>query len=90
MTHTLFKLSGHTSLVLCKTHRDDAMMWLWHEFEGTWSATVTGHAHCDACAQPLAVPAQFRAALHRQEGPRSTPGRLLPAAGEPPRPLSLS
>ena len=76
MTHTLFNLGGNTSLVLCREHRNDAMMWLWHEYDGTWTATVTGHAQCDACAHRAQLPASFRAALRRQ------PATL--AAGVPP------
>ena len=91
MTHTLFNLAGHTTLVLCKTHRDDAVMWLWHEFEGKWTATVTGHAQCDACAHRAQLPASFRAALHRQATPpRSMPGRPLAIpAGPPPTPSAI-
>ncbi len=102
MTHTRFNFTG-TSLTLCPDHRADAMMWLWQEFEGTWTATVTGHPHCDVCAHDVStqaghaagarVPAAFQAAVARQQdasvqGPSSTPGRAIPIFRDAPRTLS--
>ena len=87
-THTLFYING-ASLVLCPEHRADAMMWLWQEFDGAFTATVTGLRHCDACAGAQ-VPQAFRSAVDRQQtlGPISTPGRLLPVRRDAPRTLS--
>ena len=69
MTHTLFTLAEKSTVVLCTSHRADAIMWLWQEFEGAWTATVTGHAHCDACIRGGNVPAGLRAAVQRQQAP---------------------
>lgn len=90
MTNTLVQLTGNTSLVLCPEHRADAMMWLWQEFDGAWSATVTGHRACDACRHGDTVPAAFRAALSRQlvPAPASKPGRPLSDFRNSPRTLS--
>ena len=78
MTHTLFTLAEKTTVVLCPAHRADAMMWLWQEFEGAWTATVTGHAHCDACVPGANVPAGLSAAVQRQQAPSPAASRWTP------------
>lgn len=86
--HTVFHLAGR-SLILCSEHRADALMWLWQEFDGAWTASVTGDRSCDACAG-ASVPAAFQSAVDRQQklGPVSNPGRPVPVVRHAPRTLS--
>ena len=80
MNHKTFQLDSE-SLTLCPSHASSALMWLWQEFDGTWSAREASHHTCDACHQGDNVPKAFRAALKRQaEGPR---GDAMPLVVQP-------
>jgi hypothetical protein len=86
MNHKTFQLDAQ-SLTLCPAHASSALMWLWQEFDGTWSAREATHHSCDACQQGTNVPVSLRAALKRQADAHTDAMPLVVPPHQPSHPI---